>query len=209
MLYCDQQCEGCCVWYHHDCLGLSLAEGQRLGASGTKFVCPHCTDIDTSTPSDHPASAIIEQDPSTVRDSSHISKPCTDFLWSDISGEEVCSFLMSAYEEVIHWKLNIFLIPFGKVGKSFVQELAMLYRAFAEGSALRSIALMACSVMQPLLLQKPFRIVVLKITLLTFLGDWNCGARVLLMPFLRKDAVYKDHLRSSSRNKPNDRPSDV
>ena len=64
----------------YDYLGLSLAEGQRLGASGTKFVCPHCTDIDTSTPSDHPTSATIEQDPSTIRDSSHIFKPCTDFL---------------------------------------------------------------------------------------------------------------------------------
>ena len=44
----------------------------------------------------------------------------------------------------------MFLIPFGKVGKSFVRELAKLYQAFADQSALYSIALMACSVMQPL-----------------------------------------------------------
>ena len=49
---------------------------------------------------------------------------------------------MSVYEEVIHWKLNTFLIPFGKSGNSFVQELARLYWAFAEDSALHSIALM-------------------------------------------------------------------
>ena len=49
------------------------------------------------------------------------------------------------------------LVPFGnsKARKSFVLELARLYQAFVGDSALRSIALMACSVMQPLLLQKP------------------------------------------------------
>ena len=42
------------------------------------------------------------------------------------------------------------MIPFGKAGKSFVWELAKLYQAFADQSALHSIALMVCSVMQPL-----------------------------------------------------------
>ena len=45
------------------------------------------------------------------------------------------------------------MIPFGKAGKSFVRELAKLHQAFADQSALHSIALMAYSVMQPLLLQ--------------------------------------------------------
>ena len=35
-----------------------------------------------------------------------------------------------------------------------MSELTKLYQAFVEDSALRSIAMMACSVMQPLLLQK-------------------------------------------------------
>ena len=35
MICCDRQREGCRVWYHHDCLGLSLNEGQQLGASET------------------------------------------------------------------------------------------------------------------------------------------------------------------------------
>ena len=61
---------------------------------------------------------------------------------------------MSAYEEVVHWRPNVFMIPFGK---AFVRELAKLYQAFADQSALHSIALMACSVMQPLLLQKPYK----------------------------------------------------
>ena len=36
-----------------------------------------------------------------------------------------------------------------------MSELTKLYQAFVEDSALRSIIMMACSVMQPLLLQKP------------------------------------------------------
>ena len=80
-----------------------------------------------------------------------------DFQWGDISGGQFCEFIVSAYKEVVHWRPNVFMIPFGKAGKSFVLELAKLYQAFADQSALHSIALMACSVMQPLLLQKPYK----------------------------------------------------
>ena len=33
--------------------------------------------------------------------------------------------------EVVHWRRNIFMIPSGKAGKSFVRELATLYQADA------------------------------------------------------------------------------
>ena len=49
----------------------------------------------------------------------------------------------------------IFLVPFGKAWSSFLSELTRLYQAFVEDSVLCSIAMMACFVMQPLLLQKP------------------------------------------------------
>ena len=119
MLCCDGQREGCYIWYHYDCLGLSLAEGQRLGASSAPFVCPQCNSTDTyiilnSTPAFTTEQNLISNGPSLS------FKPCTDFLCNDISGGEVCEFLISAYEEVIHWKPNIFLLPFGKGGKSFV-----------------------------------------------------------------------------------------
>ena len=41
MLYCDQQCEGCKIWYHYDCY---LSDGQWLGVSQENFVCPFCID---------------------------------------------------------------------------------------------------------------------------------------------------------------------
>ena len=46
-----------------------------------------------------------------------------------------------AYDEVVHWKTNLFLVPFGSVGKSFITEVARLYRAVATSSALESVAL--------------------------------------------------------------------
>ena len=187
--------------YHYDCLGLSLAEGQRLGTSVEMFVCTHCKDINTFTLSDFD----IVEPRSELSDYSPSFEPCTNFLWNDISGEEVCKFLMSAYEEIIHWKPNIFLIPYGKTGRSFVQELARLYQAFAEDSALSSIALMACSVMQPLLLQKPYRKSRAKdhsAHLLRRLEMWSKGSFDAL---LREGHCIQDHLRrSSSKKKSND-----
>jgi len=66
--------------------------------------------------------------------------------------------MLSAYESIVHWQANVFLIPFGKAGKQFVREITRLYRAFADNSALGSISLLAISVIQPLLLQKPHKI---------------------------------------------------
>ena len=63
--------------------------------------------------------------------------------------------ISEAYAEVVHWRKNVFSVPFGKVGKIFVSELARLFRAYAEGSSLESVALKAVSVFSALSLQKP------------------------------------------------------
>jgi len=204
MLCCDRQCEGCYIWFHYDCLGLSLAEAQDLGASNVPFICPQCSDIETATISDATSVLVTEQN-STVCDYLTTFKPCTDFLWNDSTGEEVCRFLISAYEEVVHWKPNIFLLPFGKAGKSFVRELARLYQAFADNSALSSIALLACSVMQPLLLQKPHRHSRAKdhsAHLLRRLELWSKGSFDAL---LTEGRCIQDHLR---RFPPSKKPGD-
>lgn len=51
--------------------------------------------------------------------------------------------------------MNLFMVPYGKAVKSFVSELARLFKAFATASALESIALKAATLMPILLLQKP------------------------------------------------------
>jgi len=95
------------------------------------------------------------------------------------------------------------LIPFGKAGKLFVKELARLYQAFADNTALSSIALMACSVIQPLLLQKPHKHSKAKdhsVHLLRRLELWNQGSFYVL---INEGRCIQDHLKRgmSSMNK--------
>ena len=61
----------------------------------------------------------------------------------------------SAYYEAIHWRHNLFQVLWGKVGTSFMTELASLFHGYGESSALELVALRATMVMPILLLQKP------------------------------------------------------
>ncbi len=58
---------------------------------------------------------------------------------------------------MVHWRINNFKVPWGKVGKEFVHELSRLFSAFASASSMESIALRAAIVLPILLLQKPHR----------------------------------------------------
>jgi hypothetical protein len=71
-----------------------------------------------------------------------------------VEGERVGEDLKQAYNEVTRWKRNLFMVPSGKVGESFVGELASMYRSYGE-SCREEIALMAAMTMPALLLQKP------------------------------------------------------
>ena len=72
-----------------------------------------------------------------------------------MEGWEFSQAVRSAYAEAVHWRRNVFQVPSGGVGKDFVLELTRLYNAYAEGSALESIALTAAMLLPILLLQKP------------------------------------------------------
>ncbi len=51
------------------------------------------------------------------------------FIWDSYDADTFTQQITAAYTAVIHW---CFMVPFGNVGKSFVSELAKLYRAYAE-----------------------------------------------------------------------------
>jgi len=86
-------------------------------------------------------------------------QPLESFLVVDQGGcVDGTSFTRSVtliYDEVVHWKRNLFKIPFGRAGKMFVQELTRLIKAYAESSSLEHVALKAAMIMPTLLLQKP------------------------------------------------------
>ena len=47
---------------------------------------------------------------------------CVSFQWGDKDGETLCQLMKDAYEIVVHWRQNSFLILSGKAGKDFVLE---------------------------------------------------------------------------------------
>ena len=75
------------------------------------------------------------------------------FSWGDVVDSAFSSTVKAAYSEVVHWKRNIFTVPSEAQGKKFTNELSRLFRAYAEVSALESVAL----VTPALLLQKPHK----------------------------------------------------
>ena len=83
----------------------------------------------------------------------HVSAP--NYPWDDTVGESFSRSNDACYDEIVHWRRNVFKVPSGRTGKSFVRELTRMFHAFAEGSALERIALTAAMVMPALLLQKP------------------------------------------------------
>ena len=77
------------------------------------------------------------------------------FTWGCHESTTFITSLNVAYNEVVHWRPNLFRVPYGKVGKSFVSELAKLYNSFASKSAMECIAMKAAVVLPILMLQKP------------------------------------------------------
>ena len=96
-----------------------------------------------------------------------------------------------AYEEVVHWRRNLFQVPSGVSGKSFVSELARLFQAYADSSSLESIAMKATTVMQIFYSKSQAEQAKVKITLIIFKEDWNYGLMVTLRHYLMKANVFK------------------
>ena len=138
MIKCDGHSENCCQWYHGHCVGITTAEGRILDVDNGPFICPTC-----ATSSD-------------VRNLPSFNlSTLTTFEWRGSLSPAVLELLDQLYFQVVHWKPNLFTVPSGNLGKSFVSELASLLHSFSKQSALEPFALKAAMLMPNLLLQKP------------------------------------------------------
>ena len=63
--------------------------------------------------------------------------------------------ISNLYEELIHWRRNLFDVPTNKAGRQFVGELAIWLEHFNTGSAYQRISLKVFMILPALLLQKP------------------------------------------------------
>ena len=81
------------------------------------------------------------------------TNPYNQFKWGEIDGEKIAADIDSIYTQIVHWKHNLFKVPSGKYGKVFVQELACLFNAYGEATAIEGVALKAAMIFPALVLQ--------------------------------------------------------
>ena len=67
--------------------------------------------------------------------------PTPNFQWGDQDGESFTRGVDQCYTEIVHWRRNLFKVPSGKAGRTFVHELSRLFQAYAESSALEGVAM--------------------------------------------------------------------
>ena len=86
----------------------------------------------------------------------YVEMPDGPIRWNgSLIGDGFQEELKQAYNEVIRWRRNLFMVPSGKVGETFVGEMARMFKMYGESTTLEPISLMAAMTMPALLLQKP------------------------------------------------------
>lgn len=78
-------------------------------------------------------------------------------IWGDLAAEEVEKQVTDIYEKVVHWRKNLFKLPSGAAGKSYIKETTKLIWMWTEEKQLSNVALKMVMIMPALLLQKPTR----------------------------------------------------
>ena len=75
-------------------------------------------------------------------------------MWGNISHQRFCEEINDIYNEVVHFRRNIFNLPSGMAGKHFIEELTFWLRQFNSNSYLNSVALKAFMMLPSVILQK-------------------------------------------------------
>ena len=65
------------------------------------------------------------------------------------------SVISDAYNEITSWRKNTFLVPYGKTGRDFIDQLTKHINDWNNGTTMQHIALKAAIVLLALALQKP------------------------------------------------------
>ena len=146
----DQQnligCEGPCNrWFHAECAELTDIDYQQLlDDPASKWICPECG-------STTPGTSIEVDLPPFLDDQDRILKA----KWGQYTGKPLIDAIDRTYAEVVRWKRNLFMVPTGKVGEQFIDEVTKVIKLFNSGTEFEPVALTMLMVMFPLLLQKP------------------------------------------------------
>ena len=78
------------------------------------------------TPSNVTPSLSATANDSTIADLPQFTPLSTpNFRWADMDGEAFSHSVDRGYEEIVHWRRNLFKVPSGKAGKAFVREMVL------------------------------------------------------------------------------------
>ena len=128
----------------------------NVSAGAERASNPSFNTLDHSGAKKTPTNQCEKEPERTIPDLPPFIKSSTkDFIWGCLNGDDFACAIHSAYCEVVHWRRNLFLVPSGSVGKAFVRELTRLFNAYAQASALESVAFESITVASCVLLQKP------------------------------------------------------
>lgn len=127
-------------------------------------------------------------------------------FWSlDSNGVPVdipTSNLTDAYNEIVTWKKNAFLVPYGRTGKDFIDELTSRINDWNNGSDSQHLSLKAIFVFLAVSLQKPGRISKAKDhqdVLSKRLEKWKRGE---IESLVRKGRLIQNHIGKSKHADP-------
>ena len=84
-----------------------------------------------------------------------VSEECTNIRWGEQNLCEVSKKIQDAYERIVFWKKNLFMLPTGAAAKKYITETTKLMNGWTNNSPLKDIALKTILIMPSLLLQKP------------------------------------------------------
>ena len=125
------ECNKCNIWYHGACEGLTESDINNI-PSDAPWYCHNCAGI-----------------PDFQR-----AQPLTA-SWGDLKGQQIEDELLKAYSEIVGWRPNMFKLPKGTSGRTFVSELDRLANAWVNKSDLEQVAILAIHTIGALLLQNP------------------------------------------------------
>ena len=75
------------------------------------------------------------------------------FEWGEKDATEYHQDLGTAYREIVQWRRNIFMVPSGKIGEQYKQELSSLYHSYGHSDARETVALSTAMTMPTLFFQ--------------------------------------------------------
>ena len=79
-----------------------------------------------------------------------------NFKWGLHEGSDIAPQIFNAYDQIVHWRRNIFMPPTGNTTKTMMQEMLKLMKSWNDHTELGKIAMHALMIMPALLMQKPF-----------------------------------------------------